>query len=376
MNSSGRALLVGLACALGRAALAQSPASISDCRLPNKLSTFVGLGFPRPADRMKSVGDVRIAVVFVDFSDAVAKRTPQQIFAIVSPKAEQFFAAVSYGRMNMILEPSFTWRRMSKPSSAYAWLGGLLSVRQAYSQEALALANDVDFSRTDGFVVISNPDAGSITTGPSFLGSPGFGVSARGKTLLNGAMSGRDLNYWGAAWLNHELGHALGLPDLYAPRGARVALNRFVGGFSVMGLINGHAPELFGWERWVLGWIDDAQVMCAPRGTADVILTPIARKGGTKIVVIPTGPTTAVVAESRRAEGYDIGPRLTPGVVVYFVDTSLETNGGVIRVLPIDDADLVKGTVTLQPLGALSYRGATVTVLSRDSAGDRVRVVR
>jgi hypothetical protein len=160
------------------------------------------------------------------------------------------------------------------------------------------------------------------------------------------------------------------------PSSDRTALHRFVGGFSVMGLISGHAPELFGWERWVLGWIDDAQLMCAPPGTTDVILTPVARKGGTKIVVIRTGPTTAVVAESRRAEGYDIGPRLTPGVVAYFVDTSLETNGGVIRVLPINDADLVKGTVTLQPLGALSYRGVTVTVLSRDSTGDRVRVVR
>jgi hypothetical protein len=79
-----------------------------------------------------------------------------------------------------------------------------------------------------------------------------------------------------------------------------------MGGFSVMGLIMATRPN-------------------------EVLLTPITRKDGTKIVVAWTGPTTAIVAESRRAEGYDKGTRLTPGVVVYIVDTSLEQSAGVLK---------------------------------------------
>jgi M6 family metalloprotease-like protein len=323
---------------------------------------------------MKALGTVRVAVVFVDFADAPARRTPQQVFAMISPKAEQYFAAVSYGRMNLILEPSFTWRHMSKLSTAYRMdHGGSLSQRRALSQEALNLATEVDFSRTDGFVVISNPDGGAIPFGPAIVGSAGSGVSVGGKEFLNGAISGRDLNQRGALWLNHELGHALGLPDLYAGGGYNY---RFVGGFSVMSLIDGHSPELFGWERWVLGWIDDAQVSCAPVGTTDVLLTPIERKDEAKIVVARTGPTTAIVAESRRAEGYDKSERVTPGVVVYLVDTSLEGTAGGLRVLPINDRDQVKDGIALQPGGVIRYGLSTVTVLSSDSTGDRVRILR
>jgi M6 family metalloprotease-like protein len=350
----------------------EQPNPVVACRLPAKFSDL-GLGLPRVANRQKSIGDVRIAAVFVDFSDAPATRTPQQIFAILSPTAENYYRAVSYGRMNLILQPSFVWRRMSKPSTDYGWNGLTFNAHRAYIQEALNLATAVDFSQSDGFVIVSNPDAGALSNGPAFVASSGFGVTAGGKTFLNGATSGRDLLAWGGYWLNHEMGHTLGLPDLYAYSGQT---HRFVGGFSLMGLISGHSREFFGWERWLLGWVDDAQVSCAGTGTSEVVLSPIEQSGGTKIVVVPTGSTSAVVAESRRAQGYDTNGALSPGVVVYFIDTSIANGTGVLKVLPINDADLSKANAPLQPGGSLTFGGVTITYVSRDAAGDRVRVVR
>ena len=129
---------------------------------------------------------------------------------------------------------------MSKPTTAYGWNALSFNLHHAYIQEALNLATSVDFSQNDAFVIVSNPDAGALSNGPAFVASPGFGVTAGAKTFLNGSTSGRDLLVWGAYWLNHEMGHTMGLPDLYAFSGSA---HRFVGGFSLMGLISGHSRE-------------------------------------------------------------------------------------------------------------------------------------
>ena len=346
---------------------------LAECRLPAKF-LGVALGFPRIPGRLKSIGDVRVPVVFVDFSDAVATRTPQNVFGIVSPAAENYYRTISYGRMNLILQPTFVWYRMSKASSQYGWSALTYDLHKAYIEEALNLATTTDLTQADGFLVLSNPDAGSLTNGPAFTANAGAGVTVRGKTLANGATSGRDLLGWGAFWANHEMGHTLSLVDLYAYAGAT---HRFVGNFSLMGLISGFAREYFAWERWQLGWLDDAQVSCASKpGTSDVSLSPVERVGGTKMVVIPTGATTAIVAESRRAEGYDTNGSWSPGVLVYAIDTSIPNGSGALRVLPINDTDTNKGTAPLRVGSSMTVNGVTITFVSTDSTGDRVRVAR
>lgn len=351
----------------------QDPAKAAGaCKLPAEFSG-VGLGFPRIADRLKSVGDVHLSVVFVDFPDAPATRTPQEVFSILSPGAENYYKAVSYGRLNLILDPTFVWRRMSKPSTDYGWSSLTYDEQRAYIQEAVDLAPDSAFAQADAVAIIANPDATAISNGPTFIGSPGSGYTAGGKTFLNAVTSGHDLLHWGNFWLNHEMGHMMGLVDLYAFSGPE---HGYVGGFSIMGNIAGFAREYFGWERWLLGWVDDAQVSCMPEGTVEATLSPIERAGGTKIAVAPTGKTTAIVAESRRAEGYDTNGAWSPGVLVYSIDTSIQTGHGVIQVLPIDDNDQSKGTAPLQPGGSITSNGVTVTFLSSDSTGDWVRISR
>ena len=345
---------------------------LAACRLPARFGG-IGLGFPRVAERQKAVGDVHVAVIFVDFSDAVATRTPQNVFAILSPTAENYFRAVSYGRMNLILEPSFVWKRMSGATTQYGWSSLTHINHRTYIQEAVNLAGGVNFANSDAITVISNPDAGALSNGPTFVGTPSSGITASGKFFMNATTSGRDLVNWGGYWLNHEMGHSMGLADLYAYSGAA---HRFVGGYSLMGLISGFAREFFAWERWLFGWIDDAQVSCAAAGTSEVVLSPVERSGGIKMVVVPTGLTSAVVVESRRAEGYDTNGAFSPGALVYFIDTAVGSGNGVLKVLPLNDADSSKGGAPLQVGQSLSSGGVTVTLVSQDANGDRVRVVR
>lgn len=345
---------------------------VAACRLPGP-QFGVGLGFPRIANRAPTTGDVHIKVLFVDFSDAVATKTPQEVMGILSPGAEQFYTAVSAGRMHLIFDPVYTWLRMSKPTTGYPWDPLTFDGQKAYIEEAVQLAGNLDVSTTDAFVVITNPDVTAFAYGPAFTANPGDGYTAGTKTFDNGATSGNDMTYWGSGWFNHEFGHAMGLVDLYEFGVANPQTFHYTGDFSMMGNISGKAPEYLGWERWLLGWFDDDAVLCASPGQSAATLTPVEVADGAKIVVVPTGTTTALVVESRRAMRYD---RALPkeGLLVYSIDTSIDSGEGVVTVLPVDDGDDAK-TSALVGIGAsLTHDGVTITHVAQDTAGDRITV--
>ena len=93
---------------------------VSHCRLPNaQRQRDVALGFPRIANRMRTVGQVNFSVHFVDFKDAPQERTPDETLAIISPAAPQFYSDVSYGRMRETFLPLMQSLRMPLNSSHY-----------------------------------------------------------------------------------------------------------------------------------------------------------------------------------------------------------------------------------------------------------------
>lgn len=347
-----------------------------EARLPNLATrSDVALGLPKFPYRLSSTGNVRFKVIFVDFSDAVASRTPQSVYDILNPGAAQNYATMSYGKLNVTFDPQLQWLRMSKPSTGYGWANLTFALQKAYIQEALdlAVATGADFSTSDAFLVVSNPDVTALPNGPAFCATPGNGVTASGKTFMNGATSGHDLLTLGALWFNHEIGHAMSLVDLYAFSGST---HRFVGDFSLMGnTFTRISPEFLAWERWQLGWVDDTQVVCAKSGVTSVALSPIETVGGTKMVIAPTGTTTAVIVESRRAVGLDAAlPKAGP--LVYFVDTSIASGLGAIRVLPIDDTDTRKAGAPLSLGQSITYAGITVKFASGDTSSPTVEVTR
>jgi M6 family metalloprotease-like protein len=349
--------------------------SLAACRLPEmQLRSDVGLGFPRNPLRLKALGEVRFRVLFVDFSDAPATVSPQQVLDIISPRAEQFFSAVSYGQLKLVFDVSPQWIRMRLPVADYHFSRGApFEVQRAYIQEAINLAGSgIDYSHNDAILVVANPDAKAIDWGPTFTASPGFGVMAGGREFLNGATSGADLPILRGGWFVHEIGHALSLVDLAGPLPSNQLWHTYVGQFSAMGEPEGLAPGYLGWERWQLGWLDDQQIAC---GTGTLQLTPIERAGGIKLAVTPTGPHTAVVVESRRAEAED---RAMPrsGVLVYTIDTALTSHDGPIRVQPVDDTDERHWQALLSAGQSVKVGAVLVRVTASDAGGDTVEVTR
>jgi M6 family metalloprotease-like protein len=373
------ATLMVMACAL-HAGVSQAWAAdaLAACRLPEmQLRSDVGLGFPRNASRLKTLGELRFRVLFVDFSDAPATLSPQQLLSIISPRAEQFFSAVSYGKLKVVLDPSPRWVRMAKPVADYRFSrGATFAAHHAYLQEAINRAGaGVDYARSDAILVIANPAAAAIDWGPAFTAAPGAGVEAGGRAFLNGATSGSDLPLLGWGWFVHEIGHAMSLVDLAGPLPSNQLWHTYVGQFSAMGEPQGLAPGYLGWERWQLGWLDDQQVACSATARASVQLSPLERVGGVKLAMAPTGPHTAVAVESRRAEGEDSAmPR--SGVLVYTIDTALTSHDGAIRVQPADDRD-ERHWQSLLSLGQSIHTGKVViTVTASDAHGDTVEILR
>lgn len=362
--------------------------SAEPCTLPiadGRGDVAIG-GWPRAAERLRATGEVVATVIMVDFPDAPATMSPEDAFAKLAPSSG-IFAEVSYGHLDYRLEPVMTWYRMSQPSTAYAPLTSSFERHRDYVAEAVALADaDVDFSSTESLIVLANPDAEGLgEAGPAFTPiSADDGIAVDGTVLMNGATSAHDLNHWGAIWLNHEVTHTLGLPDLYAFEGPEAF--PYTGEFSYMGYssLDSNAPGLLAWERWVLGWIDDEQVIClaTPPASAvsgvSAVLSPLGAPGGPKAAVVALGPTRVVVAEARTATGLDAGIH-KEGVLVYTVDSSVESGFGPVRVFPADPVDPTVGYTTFfeapRAVGeSVEVDGVRVTVVSRDGEGFTVEL--
>ena len=80
-----------------------------------------------------------------------------------------------------------------------------------------------------------------------------------------------------------------------------------------MGNINAKARSYFGWERWLLGWLDDSQVTCInSKQTISVPLSAIETPDTVnpkKIIVVPiigSNKKQVLVVEVRRTLGDDI----------------------------------------------------------------------
>lgn len=353
-------------------ALPSVPNNHFECKKSPVAFTNVGFGFPPSPYMLPSIGNVKTIVLFADFDDVPASQTPEEVFSIVSPNAEKFYKDISYGRMNYVLVPHFAWLRLSNPSSFYAQAIKSGEGHRDFIQEAVTLADaDVDFATADSVVVIIPPEATNVAYGPAFQGLDYSFYTADGKNFSVGVTSGADLPSWGYLWLNHETGHNMGLPDLYLYSSSNTF--RLVDGYGLMGNIAGYAPEFFAYERWQLGWIDDAQIYCQTEIEQTVTLTAIEIAGGLKAVVYPVSETKVIVIESRRRLGYDANiPK--EGVLVYVVDTSIASGTGTLSIVsPLPD-DLKQAPMGPNESVYVSGTGITVTVIESTNTTDTVIV--
>ena len=332
-------------------------------------------GFPLPDWARSSTGTLRVAVLFVDFPDAVPTHSTREESNSSLGYFERYLELSSGGRLDVVLVPHHVWLRAENTVSNYQnehFYNGLLD--HDISDHAIQLADDdFDFSNID--VV--------LTVMPSTLfgggGNEGSNITADGNTMRairinhgyrQGGYStrpGSDVrlpnhNPWGRTAV-HEFMHSLGLADLYwkhtlgfrlwpigdplapppLPEGESWTLIEFgmmqLNGYDrVIGWnLKDRRLEMLAWSKWQLGWLDPDQVECITSDSARVWLRPAAEpEGGVAMAAVQLSANSAIVVESRRLVGYDrstsytrasveagdLDPQyLAEGVLVYIVSS-------------------------------------------------------
>ena len=354
---------------------------IDQCKIStSNPEIYLSSGFPMSRYRdVESSGVIKVAVIYTQFPDAKPSEALTALHERIESHVSGIYKEMSFGKLQIDLVPSSEWIMMDKASTQYNLLQSEAEYPSVvkFVEEAVSKADSgIDFTGIDAVAVFSTELADGIagdfqwTLQDRIPTDEGLGVFS---TVITGGEWWRvDSDPMAMA---HELGHVLGLQDLYYGDSDDTFedAHRFVGDFDLMGtgVSASPAPGIFGWNRWRMGWIDDTQVLCvAPTEGTEVNISALHAGSGVILIVIPLGPTRVVVVESRRAIGWDQN-LIEPGALVYLVDANIETTEGPIQILAdsfgdgFDSAPLSAG----EYVDALSY---TITSLETAGWGDRV----
>jgi M6 family metalloprotease-like protein len=383
--------------AAGPIGLARS-AALSPCMIHGSQDVQMPEGVPTPRGYARSTGTVHALTLMVDFSDAPGQGSAMNRFHEFFPRTQDWFRAASYGRLDYRPETPITgWLRMPKPFKAYGIERGAPfdpGYRQLVQDIVAAADPKVDFRSYDLINVLVTPNAGpsaldtvlSVTFAGNGDAPVADGVPVSNASFIYSRQDDGSGSFprTGFRVLPHENGHTFGLPDLYTQDGGGA-----VGHWDIMSEDWGADNDLLGWHKWKLGWLDGSQVGCvAARGSVQYTLTPLYRKGGGKLVIVPIDDHSAYAMEVR-AQGGNDEVVCRPGLLIYKVEATVDTGRGPITVY---DSHRDSGGCTRSPnvqaeLSDAPFspgesfkdpgHGITVQVTGTDEDGNyRIRVTR
>ncbi len=342
-------VVAGNAAAGGAAPAAQV---IPGCAFKPQAKATPGEGRPDPTRALAASGTLRIAMVFVAPDGIQPKESPQELYAELAPPAQRWFQAASYGRAQLEVTALKTW----------------LPVKDTNVSSAVqAASSQIDFSRYDAVAAVLPQETRMVASHAEIvpLGPVRYGVVIAPHPT---STTERAPQLWTV--LAHELGHVLGLPDLYATAG-NGAESVYAGSWDPMSQPLGQ--NLLAWHAWSLGWLGASNVACVFGGTREARLTPLETQGGLKALLLPQGEQSVIVIEARTKTGLDSN-LCAEGVLVYTVQIDAVPKAAPVRVLG-NAASGACGAFSNAPLKAgqsLKVGSTRIDVL----AGLRVRITR
>lgn len=284
-------------------------------------------------------------------SDAGAPYTELSPYFEFMQGTVEWFERSSYGQFRFSLacpqaENQLGWIMMSKKASGYQWGGSTVAMFNYIGEACQQAYNKWDIKADDYDLLLVMPARGKsgLRNGPANINhNPCDGKEPNTNRVAyvdgdnrphyvdTAITAGNDLFRWGYRWAVHESGHTFGFPDLYSyepiVNDVKVGSFFYCGGWDMMGNIAGHSTDFLAWHKWKLRWIRDDQVdvvsQSSPNPTTHFI-TPVETPGGTKMVVVRTGLSSAYVAEFRTKLGVNALDERGKysGVLLYRIDTT------------------------------------------------------
>jgi M6 family metalloprotease-like protein len=316
-----------------------SNADTNLCKIENnKLWTKLthGLGFPRPENRLPNKGTLNFKVLFAKSSGSTVanEKSAQDLYKKLQPEiVSSFYNQVSNGSVkNIQFEPYYSWIEFDKLESLQDARGTdqsrVESEWRTFVSKTLETADSqIDFAKSDGVIIILDPNSSYLSQADALFDEH----TVDGKKISSVALLGRSYVRVGLRspyLVSHELGHLFGLPDLYSFQDSTDTVDYF----SIMNKAAVGGIGYFGWEKYILGWLDDPQVICHKTGEVVRNLVPLTKTSGLKMIAVPISSSEVLVVENRTKEGIDkMIPN--PGIIAYVVDSSIEGGKNPIKVL-------------------------------------------
>jgi M6 family metalloprotease-like protein len=308
------------------------------CKIENnKLWTKLdhGLGFPRPENRLPNKGTLNFKVLFAKSSGSTVanEKSAEDLYKKLKPEiVSSFYNQVSNGSVkNIQFEPYYSWIEFDKLESLQDAAGDEIkrveSEWRTFVSKTLETADSqIDFTKSDGVIIILDPNSSYLRIAYALADEH----IVDGKKISNVVMLGRAFVRVGRPpyLVVHELGHLFGLPDLYSYQDSTDTADYF----SVMNMAASEGVGYFGWERYILGWLDDPQMICHKAGEVVGNLIPLTKKNGLKMIAVPISSSEVLVVENRTKEGID-KMISSAGIIAYVVDSSIESGKNPIKVL-------------------------------------------
>jgi M6 family metalloprotease-like protein len=285
------------------------------------------------------VGTLTAVMVFVDFDDVEAGYTSAAATGdhlLGSGDAQRLFHEQSDGRLGLevTVRSDLGWRRMPGLSTAYSF--GETEPHRAFIAAAAGLfrPSEINFPEYDiVFVVAAKTEQFPLS--PAFPHGSDEGAAAPGGRIHHAVTFGADSYRNSHLNLVHEVGHLLGLPDLYPLHGG----NDEVGCWEIMSDIF-HARSFCGWHRHKNGWLDASRktYVADDRHGWVTKLHPLSGPDGLSMIVLPVDdplrPGKVLVVEpAQPVLGTDRSLR-GEGILVYSVDATIPSGSSPVVVIP------------------------------------------
>ena len=323
------------------------------------------------------VGRLTGVMVFVDFPDVCAGDTPAGSTGehlLGSGRARQLFRDQSYGLLDLdvTVRSDLGWRQMPEPSTAYSFAE--FAAHRAFISAAAALfaPEEIRFSDYDIVYVVAAPTE-HFPLSPAFLPGPGDAAASPSGPIRHAVTFGADSYRNRYTNLVHEVGHLIGLPDLYRIGGGPG--EHRAGCWDLMSDIF-HSVGFLGWHRHKNGWLPAERKTYVPdrRRGWRTTLHPLTGPDGLSMVVLPADdvrcPAKVFVVELAQPVlggndecGND--EYRGEGVLVYTVDASVPSGECPVVVIPRSDA----GSETFGELFEAPYRVGDVAEVSERDGG-------
>ena len=289
-------------------------------------------GFPRPINSLYGKKSARLLVIPMSFNDLAfrAVRDPSRPTAKsdlealeeVIPYVKDSFKKASAGKFAVEIDvlPQSEWWVFNQNNPVV--IGPLINNFPKIMDLVTTQKSTFKFDVYDSYIFIS---------GVGVPGQPGIGAGQAffGEKNKNGKDGSFNAVLMTGIWTNsgiwlHELGHSLfAFEDLYLfdqtlDPGKGLGLE-FPNKWDLMA--NANLIELLGWNKFLMGWLDDSEVRCLADQKASIhYLSSDDASKESKLLTINLAPGVTLAAESRKANLNE------SGLLLSFINTN--TNHG------------------------------------------------